>query len=114
MRGPVYPENWGPQFSPGHALVGGAIGFVLGAASGSKNGVRASLAVGTIVGLIGAAIGAGIPTFPNHYRNRRPWDDDEEASRRKPDFRSHSISATRASRQDAVETYQSSAQNISK
>lgn len=82
MRGPVYPQTWGPQFSPGHALVGAVIGFGLGAAAGSKNGVRSSIAVGTLVGLIGAATGAGIPSFP-HYR-RRGWDDDQDASRIKP------------------------------
>ncbi len=81
MRGPVYPETWGPQFSPGHALIGAAIGFGFGAAAGSKNGVRTSIAAGTLIGLLGAALGAGIPSFP-HYR-RRGWDDDEEASLRK-------------------------------
>ena len=113
MRGYAYPESWGPQFSPGHALVGAAIGFAFGAAAGSKSGVRSSLAVGTLVGLVGAAIGAGIPSFP-HYR-RRGWDDDEEASRRKqkrprPDA-SHPESATEvaASRSEPSETYQKNA-----
>ena len=81
MRGPVYRETWGPQFSPGHALIGATIGFGFGAAAGSKNGVRTSLAAGALVGLLGAGIGAGIPSFP-HYR-RRGWDD-EEASNHRP------------------------------
>jgi hypothetical protein len=111
MRGPAYPESWGPQFSPGHALVGGAIGFAFGAAAGSKGGVRSSLAVGALVGLVGAALGAGIPSFPGHYR-RRGWDDDEEASRRKPKRSrpgaSHTEPATEvaASRSEPTETYQ--------
>jgi hypothetical protein len=111
MRSTAYSESWGPQFSPGHALIGAAIGFGFGAAAGSKNGVRGSLAVGTLVGLLGAAIGAGIPSFPSHYR-RRGWDNDEEASRTKPKpakpDSSHPDTATQvaASRQDATETYQ--------
>jgi hypothetical protein len=110
MRGPAYPETWGPQFSPGHALVGAAIGFGFGAAVGSKNGVRSSLAVGTLVGLLGAGIGAGIPSFPSHFR-RRGWDD-EEASRRKPKpakpntSQPDSAAQVAASRQEATETYQ--------
>jgi len=109
MRGPVYPETWGPQFSPGHALIGAAIGFGFGAAACSRNGVRSALGVGMLVGLMGAAIGAGIPSFP-HYR-RRGWDD-EEAFRRKPRLpkpgASHPDSATEvvASHQQATETYQ--------
>ena len=109
MRGAAYPETWGPQFSPGHALVGAAIGFGFGAAAGSKNGFRSSLAVGTLVGLVGAAIGAAVPSFP-HYR-RRGWDDDEEASRRKQKpakphaTPSESAGQVAASRQEA-ETYQ--------
>jgi hypothetical protein len=112
MRGPAYPETWGPQFSPGHALIGAAIGFGFGAAAGSKNGVRSSLAVGTLVGLLGAAIGAGIPSFPSHYRYRRGWDDDEEASRTRPKpakpaaSRPDSVAQVTASRQGAAETYQ--------
>src|SRR5690242_18060285 len=111
MRGPAYPETWGPQFSPGHALIGAAIGFGLGATAGSKNGVRSSIAAGTLVGLIGAAIGAGIPSFPSHYR-RRGWDDDEEASRRKPkptepgSPQSETATQVAASRQEPAETYQ--------
>jgi hypothetical protein len=109
MRGPAYPESWGPQFSPGHAVIGAAIGFGLGAAAGSKNGVRSSIAAGTLIGLLGAAIGAGIPSFP-HYR-RRGWDDDEEASRRKskptktpphPDPATQAV----ASKLEPTETYQ--------
>jgi len=108
MRGAAYPETSGPQFSPGHALIGAAIGFGFGAAAGSKSGVRGSIAVGTLVGLLGAAIGAGIPSFP-HYR-RRGWDDEEEASQTKlkpakPDA-SHpnSDEQVTASRQEATET----------
>jgi hypothetical protein len=84
MGSSAYPGTWGPQFSPGHALIGAAIGFAFGAAAGSRNGVRGSLAVGTLVGLLGAGIGAGIPSFPSHYRRRGWGDDEEEASRKKP------------------------------
>ena len=100
----------GPQFSPGHALIGAAIGFGFGAAAGSKNGVRTAIAAGTLVGLLGAALGAGIPSFP-HYR-RRGWDDDERASlrKRKPvkPTSSHPDAATQvaASRPETSETYQ--------
>jgi hypothetical protein len=110
MRQAAYPETWGPQFSPGHALIGAAIGFGFGAAAGSKNGVRSSLAVGTLVGLLGAGIGAGIPSFPSHFR-RRGWDD-QEASRRKPKRSKPDLSqpdsATQvaASRLEPTETYQ--------
>jgi len=109
MRGPVYSETWGPQFSPGHALIGAAIGFGFGAVAGSKNGVRSAFAVGTVVGLLGAALGAGIPSFP-HYR-RRGWDDDEEASLTKPKPTkpaSHPDPATQvaAYQPDPTETYQ--------
>ena len=112
MRSAGYPGTWGPQFSPGHALIGAAIGFAFGAAAGSRNGVRNSFAVGTLVGLLGAAIGAGIPSFPNHYRYRRGWDDDEEASRRKPkpakpdSTKPEPATQVAASRQEATETYQ--------
>jgi hypothetical protein len=112
MRGPAYPEAWGPQFSPGHALIGAAIGFAFGAAAGSKNGVRSSFAVGTLVGLLGAGIGAGIPSFPSHYRYRRGWDDDEDASLRKPTpGKPHSPQPSKTakvatSRPEASETYQ--------
>jgi len=111
MRGPAYPETWGPQFSPGHVLVGAAIGFAFGAAAaGSKNGIRSSFAVGTLVGLLGAGIGAGIPSFPSHFR-RRGWDD-EEASRRKPKSakpntsQPDSAAQVAASRLEPTETYQ--------
>jgi hypothetical protein len=112
MRSAGYPGTWGPQFSPGHALIGAAIGFGFGAAAGSKNGVRSSFAVGTLVGLLGATIGAGIPSFPSHYRYRRGWDDHEEASRRKPkpakpdSTEPEPATQVSASRQEAAETYQ--------
>ena len=108
MRSAGYVGTWGPQFSPGHALIGAAIGFGFGAAAGSKKGVRNSFAVGTLVGLLGAAIGAGIPSFP-HYR-RRGWDDDEEASMTKPSRSGTALpdSATHvaASQPEGTETYQ--------
>ncbi len=112
MRGPVYPETWGPQFSPSHALIGAAIGFGFGAAAGAKNGAGSAVAVGTLVGLLGAALGAGIPSFPSHHHNRRGWDDDEEASRAKPKpampSPPHADSATQvaAARPEPTETYQ--------
>jgi hypothetical protein len=114
MRGPVYQgsggqESWGPQFSPGHTLIGAAIGFGWGAAVGSKSGVRTSLALGTIVGLVGAAIGAGIPSFPRHYC-RRCWDDEEASQRKQKRSRpevSHHHGATQvaASREEPGETH---------
>lgn len=85
MRGSGYPGTWGAQFSPGHALIGAAIGFGFGAAVAAKDGgVRGSIAVGTLFGLLGAAVGSTIPAFPSHYRYRRGWDDDEEASQTQP------------------------------
>lgn len=86
MERAAYPGPWMSTPSPGHALIGGLIGFGFGAAAGAKNGgVGGALAVGSLVGLIGAAIGATVPSFPRPNRYRRGWPDyDEDASRSKP------------------------------
>lgn len=112
MRAAGYPDMWGAQPSTAHVLIGAAIGFTFGAIAGSKNGVRSSFAVGTLVGLLGAGIGAGIPSFPSHYRYRRGWDDDEDASLRKtePGKRGspqpNNAAKIATSRPEATETYQ--------
>ena len=89
MRRAAYPNMWMSGGSPGHALIGALIGFGLGAAVCAKGnaGVRAALAFGTVGAGIGAAIGFSIPSFPGRNMYRRRWaDDDEEASRSKPDI----------------------------
>ena len=112
MRGPYYSDSWGPRPSTAQVLIGAAIGFTFGAAAGSKNGVRSAFAVGTLVGLLGAGIGAGIPAFPSHFRSRRGWDDDEDASLRKPkpgrpySPRPNKLAEDATSQPGATETYQ--------
>jgi len=88
MRRAAYPNMGMSGGSPDHALIGALIGFGLGAAVCAKGnaGVRATLALGTVGAGIGAAIGFSIPSFPGRNMYRRGWpDDDEEASRSKPE-----------------------------
>jgi hypothetical protein len=87
--------------SPGHILIGAAIGFGVGAALGAhqsaRNGTPVSggiLIGGGIFGFLGGCVGQAVSTFPGvHYssahrksRSRPTWPEDDEES----DFRSHS------------------------
>jgi predicted lipid-binding transport protein (Tim44 family) len=87
MGGPVYSGMWMSQPSPGHILIGAAIGFTLGAVAGARanGGVRGAIGFGAMFGLIGAGIGAMTPSFPSRRYYRHGWPDyDEDASRSKP------------------------------
>jgi len=95
-----YPGSYesGPWMGPAdgrHALIGGIIGFAFGAAIGSKGGgVRGSLALGALAGGIGAAIGLTIPPLPSRYPHRYRWEEDDEmASRSKPESNRHTAAS---------------------
>ena len=93
--------SWMHHGSPGHILIGAAIGFGVGAALGAHqsahNGTPVSGGIiigGGILGFIGGCVGQAVATFPGlHYssahrrRNYRPsWPEDDEES----NLRSHS------------------------
>lgn len=75
-----------PMPSLRHAAIGALIGFLLGVAHPNDNTVKGHVTLGVFVGLIGAALGAGIPDHSYYSNPRGRWpDDDEEATRSKPE-----------------------------
>jgi hypothetical protein len=70
-------------------LIGALIGFGIGAAVVAKGhgSAGATVAIGTIGAAIGAGMGAGMPSYyarSRYRRGPRPDDDDELASKSKP------------------------------
>ncbi|MGA8501275.1 MAG: hypothetical protein WB683_06985 [Candidatus Sulfotelmatobacter sp.] len=110
--GPPFPRQHGYRWgsdqtalmhhgSPGHILIGAAIGFGVGAALGAHQSAHNGTPVGGgiivgggILGFIGGCVGQAVGAFPGfHYssphrrRDYRPsWPEDDEES----DLRSHS------------------------
>jgi hypothetical protein len=96
-----YRTPWMHQGSPGHLLIGAAIGFGVGAALGAHQSAHNGTPVGGgiilgggVFGFLGGCIGEAVGDFPGvhyssvrHRRNYRPsWPEDDEES----DLRSHS------------------------
>jgi hypothetical protein len=96
-----YRTPWMHHGSPGHLLIGAAIGFGVGAALGAHQSAHNGTPVGGgiiigggLFGFLGGCIGEAVGEFPgvhyssaHHRRNYRPsWPEDDEES----DLGSHS------------------------
>jgi hypothetical protein len=96
----TYQAPWTDHGSPGHILIGAAIGFGVGAALGANNSARNGTPVGggiliggALFGFLGGCVGEAIGSFPGaHYssvhrrRAYRPsWSEDDEQAVLRPD-----------------------------
>lgn len=108
-----YPTPWMANGDPGHALIGGGIGFAIGAtvcavaaASNGKSVGNAVFIGGSLFGLAGAVIGANHGTGHPFLHRRRTYpvwpEDDEEGDFRSPSSQRNSPATSSGSKKPAL------------